>query len=106
MEPCEIYYLDNNLQIIWGIPNVVCIMQNCLENLLWIGIPLCTENVRPYKQQYNGANSGTFADAAVDTILTSPHSKYSAKSHFLSWPHGKREHGIQGEQEIPLRFQL
>lgn len=71
MEPCEIYYLANNLQIILGIPNVICIRQNCLEALSWIGIPLYTENIRPYKRQYNGTNTGTSADAAVDSILNS-----------------------------------
>lgn len=71
MEPCEIYYLANNLQIILGIPNVICIRQNYRKVLSWIEIPLCTENIRPYKQQYDGTNTGTSADAAVDIILTS-----------------------------------
>lgn len=113
VEPCEIYYLANNLQIITSIPNVICIRQNCLDTLSWIGIPLCSENISPI-------NSSTMEQTLAylqmqQWISFQPHfflksptlpSKYSAKSHFLSWPHGKREHRNQGEQEIPLKFQL
>lgn len=32
VEPCEIYHLANILQIILGIPTVICIRQNCLSS--------------------------------------------------------------------------